>query len=53
MSFGPPPTAFGDPAAAAWTAPSEIGRKLFEAKGREDWAAYFEALAQSRLFFEI
>ncbi|GGS78750.1 DUF1266 domain-containing protein [Streptomyces cinerochromogenes] len=53
MSFGPPPGGFPPPPPAAWTPPSEVEQALFEAKLREDWAAYFGTLAQSRLFFEI
>ncbi|UFR02612.1 DUF1266 domain-containing protein [Streptomyces sp. Go40/10] len=53
MTFGPPPGGFPPPPPTAWTPPSEVEQALFEAKSREDWAAYFGALAQSRLFFEI
>ncbi|MEU6594298.1 DUF1266 domain-containing protein [Streptomyces sp. NPDC046881] len=53
MSFGPPPGGFPPPPPSAWTPPSEVEQALFEAKSREDWAAYFATLAQSRLFFEI
>lgn len=53
MSFGPPPASFGSPISPAWTAPTEIEQALFEAKSREDWAAYFEVLARNRVYFEI
>lgn len=53
MSFGPPPGGFPPPPRSAWAPPSEVEQALFEAKLREDWAAYFGTLAQSRLFFEI
>ncbi|WP_251095004.1 DUF1266 domain-containing protein [Streptomyces sp. Caat 7-52] len=53
MTFGPPPGGFPPPPPSAWTPPSEVEQALFEAKSREDWAAYFGTLAQSRLFFEI
>ncbi|WP_330337722.1 DUF1266 domain-containing protein [Streptomyces sp. NBC_00557] len=53
MSFGPPPAGFEAAAPPAWTPPSQIEQALFEAKRREDWAAYFRTLAQCRLFFEI
>ncbi|MFJ9864432.1 DUF1266 domain-containing protein [Streptomyces sp. NPDC101165] len=61
MSFGPPPAGFGPatpppstpPAPPAWTPPTRIEQALFEAKAREDWAAYFDTLADSRLYFEI
>ncbi|MEU6283934.1 DUF1266 domain-containing protein [Streptomyces sp. NPDC047028] len=53
MSFGPPPAAFGPAAPPAWTPPSQIEQALLEAKSREDWTAYFNALADTRLYFEI
>ncbi|MEU7661614.1 DUF1266 domain-containing protein [Streptomyces lincolnensis] len=53
MSFGPPPVGFGSSSGPAWTPPTAIERALLEAKGREDWAAYFTTLAQNRLYFEI
>ncbi|WP_411148198.1 DUF1266 domain-containing protein [Streptomyces sp. A30] len=53
MSFGPPPAGFGSPVSPAWTAPTEIEQALFEAKSREDWAAYFDVLARNRVYFEI
>ncbi|MES9524793.1 DUF1266 domain-containing protein [Streptomyces capoamus] len=53
MSFGPSPRGFPSPAPSAWAPPSQIEQALLEAKLREDWAAYFGTLAQSRLFFEI
>ncbi|MFF4573351.1 DUF1266 domain-containing protein [Streptomyces sp. NPDC001410] len=63
MSFGPPPAGFG-PATPpawtppgstppAWTPPTAIEQALLETKSREDWAAYFDTLADSRLYFEI
>ncbi|GHG66125.1 hypothetical protein GCM10018779_37360 [Streptomyces griseocarneus] len=33
-----------------WQAPSEVERKLYEAKVRGDWAAYFDVLAGVSLF---
>ncbi|MFI9426265.1 DUF1266 domain-containing protein [Streptomyces achromogenes] len=53
MSFGPPPPGFSPASAPAWTPPSEVEQALFEAKVRGNWVAYFAALAQTRLFFEI
>jgi len=53
MSFGPPPTGFGPPLPPAWVPPSEVEEALFDAKSREDWAAYFDVLARNRLYFEI
>jgi len=53
MSFGPPPAGFGPPAPPAWTPPTEVEQELFEAKSREDWPAYFKALARNRLYFEV
>ncbi|WP_460106814.1 DUF1266 domain-containing protein [Streptomyces sp. YKOK-J1] len=53
MSFGPPPTGFGPAVPPAWAPPTEIEQALFEAKSREDWAAYFDTLASSHLYFEI
>ncbi|MER6011127.1 DUF1266 domain-containing protein [Streptomyces bluensis] len=53
MSFGPPPAGFGPPTPPAWTPPTEVERQLFEAKSREDWAAYFDTLARNRVYFEI
>ncbi|MFF7971887.1 DUF1266 domain-containing protein [Streptomyces sp. NPDC007905] len=53
MSFGPPPAGFRPEALPAWTPPTEIERTLFEAKSRNDWAAYFDTLARSLLYFEI
>ncbi|MEU9988506.1 DUF1266 domain-containing protein [Streptomyces sp. NPDC048045] len=53
MSFGPPPTGFGSAGLPAWVSPTGVEQALSEAKAREDWAAYFGTLAQSRLFFEI
>ncbi|MEU8030932.1 DUF1266 domain-containing protein [Streptomyces sp. NPDC049099] len=46
----PPPSA---PPLPVWTAPTSIEQALFEAKSREDWPAYFDTLADSRLYFEI
>ncbi|MEW2259338.1 DUF1266 domain-containing protein [Streptomyces sp. NPDC047869] len=53
MSFGPPPAGFGPAAPPVWKPPTEIEQALLEAKAREDWAAYFDTLADSRLYFEI
>ncbi|MFD5402427.1 DUF1266 domain-containing protein [Streptomyces griseorubiginosus] len=53
MSFGPPPAGFEHPAPPAWTPPTDIEQELLDAKSREDWSAYFDALAQSRVYFEI
>ncbi len=53
MSFGPPPADFGQSSPPVWTPPTEIEQALFEAKSREDWAAYFTILAENRLYFEI
>ncbi|MBO0652932.1 DUF1266 domain-containing protein [Streptomyces triculaminicus] len=36
-----------------WQAPSEVERKLYEAKVRGDWAAYFDVLAEADLFHAI
>ncbi|MFI9305281.1 DUF1266 domain-containing protein [Streptomyces triculaminicus] len=33
-----------------WQAPSEVEQKLYEAKARGDWAAYFDVLAGANLF---
>jgi hypothetical protein len=53
MSFGPPPAGFGPLNPPAWAPPTEIEQKLFDAKTRNDWPAYFAALAENRLYFEI
>ncbi|MGW4436582.1 DUF1266 domain-containing protein [Streptomyces sp. NPDC004596] len=53
MSFGPPPAGFGPVVPPAWTPPTEIEQALLEARSREDWTAYFDTLADSRLYFEI
>ncbi|WP_149830881.1 DUF1266 domain-containing protein [Streptomyces tailanensis] len=54
MSFGPSPAGFGPAAAPAdWIAPTAVEEALFEAKGRGDWAAYFDVLARSWIYFEI
>lgn len=53
MSFGPPPVGFGPAAPPAWTPPTDIEQALWEAKAREDWAAYFDTLARHHLYFEI
>ncbi|MGW0285859.1 DUF1266 domain-containing protein [Streptomyces sp. NPDC003236] len=53
MSFGPPPVGFGPAVPPAWTPPTQIEQALMEAKAREDWTAYFDTLADSRLYFEI
>ncbi|TVZ93579.1 DUF1266 domain-containing protein [Streptomyces sp. BK340] len=58
MSFGPPAAGFG-PATPpawtppAWTPPTALEQALFEAKAREDWAAYFDTLAGHHLYYEI
>ncbi|MEU9988517.1 DUF1266 domain-containing protein [Streptomyces sp. NPDC048045] len=48
-----PPSVPPAPAPPVWTAPSSVEEDLYEAKSREDWAAYFGILADSRLYFEI
>ncbi|MFF8285998.1 DUF1266 domain-containing protein [Streptomyces albus] len=35
---------------AGWQAPSEVERRLYEAKSRHDWAAYMDVLAGECLF---
>ncbi|MFG2887274.1 DUF1266 domain-containing protein [Streptomyces sp. NPDC048297] len=45
-----PPSGWAPP---VWTPPGEIERALAEAKAREDWAAYFGVLADTRLYFEV
>ncbi|MEU1802349.1 DUF1266 domain-containing protein [Streptomyces sp. NPDC019937] len=35
----------------AWQAPSEVERRLYEAKLRGDWSAFFDCLAEEDLFF--
>ena len=49
------PPAATPPASAPprWTPPTSIEQDLLDAKAREDWGAYFEILADSRLYFEI
>ena len=53
MSFGPAPAGFGPPTPPSWTPPSEVEQALLDAKSRDDWPAYFDALAQTRVYFEI
>ncbi|WP_428952618.1 DUF1266 domain-containing protein [Streptomyces sp. cg35] len=55
MTFGPPPADFDGPASPqpAWAAPSPTERALYEAKGRGDWAAYYETLASVELYMEL
>lgn len=53
MSFGPPPLGFRTATPPVWTPPTDVEQALFEAKSREDWAAYFETLALEPLYFEI
>ncbi|MFP3988263.1 DUF1266 domain-containing protein [Streptomyces sp. E11-3] len=53
MSFGPPPAGFGAAQSPSWTPPTSDEQALFEAKVRGDWGAYFDALARTRLFFEV
>ncbi|WP_424889523.1 DUF1266 domain-containing protein [Streptomyces sp. XH2] len=36
-----------------WTAPSEIERRLYEAKTRGDWPAFFDVLAGTNLFLAV
>ncbi|MEU8549466.1 hypothetical protein AB0C81_21170 [Streptomyces roseoverticillatus] len=37
----------------SWNAPSDIERRLYEAKTRGDWPAYFDVLAGSDLFLAV
>lgn len=53
MPFGPPPPAPAPSGPPAWVAPTDVEQALAEAKGRNDWAAYFDTLARTRLYFEI
>ncbi|MFF4569274.1 hypothetical protein [Streptomyces sp. NPDC001410] len=53
MSSGSPPATYGNAASPAWVPPTEIEQALFDAKSREDWAAYFDTLALEPLYFEI
>lgn len=56
MSFGPAPASFSPPTpppSPAWTAPTEVEQALFDAKARGDWAAYYDTLARTRLYFEV
>ncbi|MFI9204711.1 DUF1266 domain-containing protein [Streptomyces sp. NPDC053048] len=40
-----------EPATApSWAAPSEVEQRLYEAKGRGDWGAYFDVLAGANLY---
>ncbi|MGK5638134.1 DUF1266 domain-containing protein [Streptomyces sp. URMC 126] len=55
--FGPSPETGGQassaawpPPATAWQPPSEVERGLYEAKTRQDWAAYFDVLAGAYLY---
>jgi hypothetical protein len=41
----PPPTLL-----PPWQAPTDVEQRLYEAKSRGDWAAYFDALADTELF---
>ncbi|MER7400800.1 DUF1266 domain-containing protein [Streptomyces sp. NPDC000151] len=55
MTNGPeaaaePGPAEREPAAPAWQAPSEVEQRLYDAKTRGDWAAYFEVLGHTELF---
>ncbi|MFC7306304.1 DUF1266 domain-containing protein [Streptomyces monticola] len=46
--FGPPLPM--TPPAPAWQAPTPVEQRLFEAKTRGDWVAYFDVLAESHLY---
>ncbi|MFF7024517.1 DUF1266 domain-containing protein [Streptomyces klenkii] len=48
-SVGTPPSAV----APSWTAPSDIERRLYEAKMRGDWPAFFDVLAGTDLFLAV
>ncbi|NBE51148.1 DUF1266 domain-containing protein [Streptomyces sp. YC537] len=53
--FGGPAGAFGPPpqmgqAPAAWQAPTDTEQRLYDAKMRGDWQAYFDVLAEVDLF---
>ncbi|WP_219511561.1 DUF1266 domain-containing protein [Nonomuraea ceibae] len=38
------------PAGAPWQAPTDVEQRLYEAKTRGDWAAYFDVLAGAHLY---
>ncbi|MFC4516263.1 DUF1266 domain-containing protein [Streptomyces ehimensis] len=40
-------------AVAPWQAPSDVEQRLYEARVRGDWDAYFHALAETRLFLPV
>ncbi|WP_449479152.1 DUF1266 domain-containing protein [Streptomyces abikoensis] len=47
------PSAPTPAAAPPWVAPSDVERRLFEAKGRGDWPGYFDVLARTDLFLAV
>lgn len=54
MAMWNPPAGVAQPhPSAAWQAPTEIERKLYEAKARGDWVGYFDVLADCDLFLSM